>query len=122
MEARRAAADGREWRPVRRGWCLGRPEFRAELLGEMREQTGPNHAGEERREAAAAWAGQRLAKELRRLGWTAPELGRRRKGDPQKVELARRLRRETTVTLGWLAEKLCMGTAGSLANLLRTSK
>jgi len=97
-------------------------KFRAELLGEMREQTGPNHAGEERREAAAAWAGQRLAKELRRLGWTAPELGRRRKGDPQKVELARRLRRETTVTLGWLAETLCMGTAGSLANLLRTSK
>ena len=119
MEGRRAAELEREWQPIRRGWCLGRPEFRTELLGEMREQTGPNHAGAERRESEAAWAGQWLAAELKRLDWTAAELADRRKGDPQKVELARQIRAETTMTLAWIAEKLNMGAAGSLANLLR---
>ena len=98
---------------------MGRPEFRAELLAEMREQSGPNHAGAERRESEAAWAGQWLAAELKRLDWTAAELADRRKGDPQKVELARQIRAETTMTLAWIAEKLNMGAAGSLANLLR---
>ncbi len=121
MEGRRAGELEREWQPIRRGWCLGRLEFRAELLAEMLEQIGPNHAGAARRESEAAWAGQWLAAELKRLGWTAAELLDRRKGDPQKVELARRLRAETTMTLACIAEKLNMGAAGSLANLLRQS-
>jgi hypothetical protein len=33
--------------------------------------------------------------------------------------IARRLREETTMTLNWIAGKLKMGAAGSLANLLR---
>ena len=45
-------------------------------------------------------------------------MGQRRKGDPVKVELAQRLRRETTVTLGWIAERLQMGTKTHLAHLL----
>lgn len=119
MEARRAAELEREWQPIRRGWCLGGPEFRSEMLAEMREQTGPNHAGAERRESEAAWAGELLAAELQRLGWTNDHLAARRKGDPQKLALARRLRQETTMTLPWIAEKLHIGAAGSLANLLR---
>ena len=35
---------------------------------------------------------------LRRRGWAEAELGRRRKGDPQKVELAWALRARTTMT------------------------
>jgi len=46
----------------------------------------------------------------------------RRKGDAQKLKLARRLCQETTMTLNWSAERLNMGTAGSLANLLRDAK
>jgi hypothetical protein len=30
------------------------------------------------------------------------------KGDPWKVRMAARLRRETTMTLKWIAERLCM--------------
>ncbi len=73
-----------------------------------------------RREFAARMEGRRAA-ELKRLGWIASALAGRRKGDPQKVELARRLREETTMTLPWLVETLNMGAAGSLANLLRKS-
>jgi len=36
-------------------------------------------------------------------------LEQRRKGDFGKVRIAQRLRRETTMTLGWIAERLRMG-------------
>jgi len=39
-----------------------------------------------------------------------------------EVKLARRLRQETTMTLNTIAKQLKMGTAGSLANLLRKTK
>ena len=32
------------------------------------------------------------------------------KGDPAKVALAARLRAETTMTVGWIAERLGMGS------------
>jgi hypothetical protein len=53
-------------------------------------------------------------------GWTASlDLAQRRKGDAQKLRIARRLRQETTMTLNWIAKRLNMGAAGALANLLR---
>jgi hypothetical protein len=57
-----------------------------------------------------------------RRRWTAADLARRRKGDGQKVKLALRLRQETTMTLRWTAQRLNMGVAGSLANLLRRAE
>ena len=56
--------------------------------------------------------------EMKRRKWDEKSLGARRKGDKMKVQLAERLRRETTMTLGWIAERLEMGTAGYLAHLL----
>jgi hypothetical protein len=41
------------------------------------------------------------------------------KATPRSSKLARRLREETTMTLHWIAQRLNMGAAGSLANLLR---
>ena len=35
-----------------------------------------------------------------------------------KVALGARLRAETTMTLGWVAERLALGTRGCLNNLL----
>jgi len=53
-----------------------------------------------------------VAGELKRLRWIEEDLAQRRKG----------VRRETTMTWKWLAQRLNMGTAGSLANLLRNKK
>ena len=64
----------------------------------------------------------RPQQKLSREGWTVRDLAQRRKGDAVKVRLARRLRQETTMTLSWIANQLRMGTAGSLANLLRKPK
>jgi len=54
-----------------------------------------------------------LAEELARLGWSEEELARRRKGDPGKMALERRLRRETTLTVQALAARLHLGTSKS---------
>ena len=43
---------------------------------------------------------------------------RYRKGDMHKVKMALRLRRETTMTLGWIADQLQMGTKTHLSHLL----
>ena len=56
-----------------------------------------------------AWAEQLVAEELNKCLWTDAELAQRRKGEPQKVKIARRLRQETTMTLKWFAKRLNMG-------------
>ena len=42
--------------------------------------------------------------------WTESQLSSRRKGEAGKVQMAWRLRRETTMTLRWRAHRLQMGT------------
>jgi hypothetical protein len=57
--------------------------------------------------------------ELKAIHWTGDNLLRRRKGDPQKVRTAARLRRGTTMTLEWIAARLRMGAATHVAALLQ---
>lgn len=118
MERRRWADLNREFKPVERGWCLGGEEFRRELLEQVSRSAGPRHVGEEVRQSAQAKAEGLAREELTRLGWSQEELERRRKGDAQKVRIAARLRRETTMALAWIAERLRMGTSAHLAHLL----
>ena len=66
LEERRGAEEGEEFKPIRRGWCLGEEKFREELLTQMSERMGA----------------------------------------------------ETTMTVGWIAERLAMGTRGYLNHLL----
>ena len=86
-------------KPVERGWCLGGEEFRRELLEAVDELADSQDAGEEVRQSALAGAERMAQEESARLGWDPEELERRRQGDPQKVLIAGRLRRETTITL-----------------------
>ncbi len=59
-----------------------------------------------------------IAEELKRGRWQEAELKTRPKGDSVKVALAARLRAETTMTMGWIAERLVMGTREYLNHLL----
>ena len=106
LEERRGAQKGEEFKPIRRGWCLGGETFRKELLAQMSEQLGAEHYGEERTETAEAMAEQIIAAELKRRRWKEADLKTRSKGDLLKVMLAARLRAETTMTVGWIAERL----------------
>jgi REP element-mobilizing transposase RayT len=119
MEMRRWEDQPDQWEKLRRGWCIGEETFRAELLEQMSRQIGALHGGSERREAATAKAERLLSEELEQRGWTDEELARRRKADGEKLEIAQRLRLETTMTWGWIASHLQMGTAGYAANSLR---
>lgn len=118
LERRRGEETEEEFEPIRRGWCFGDDEYRKELLELVEAKAGANHYGEELRESAEAKAERLLAAELKRLGWSSADLKKKRKGDPEKVALAARLREETTVTLAWLAERLHMGTRSHLTHLL----
>jgi hypothetical protein len=69
-------------------------------------------------ETPQAKAERIVAEELKRRKWDEKALTRRRKGNPGKLAIAQRLRRETTVTLGWVAKRLQMGTRTHLAHLL----
>ena len=118
MEARRQGELEGEFKPVRRGWCLGSEEFRKELLAQVDQKRGRWHYGPELQESAEAKAERLLAEELQIRRWTEQKLQATRKGEPVKVELALRLRAETTMSLDWIAKRLGAGTRGHLAHLL----
>ena len=88
----------------------------------MTSLSEPHYAGTEWQQTAEKKATGILDQELRRRGWKLEELKRRRKGDLEKIKIARHLRTETTMTLAWIAQTLQMGTAGSLANCLRKER
>jgi hypothetical protein len=120
MEERRMqGANPGEWRGVRRGWFLGDAQFKKELLAQMHQSFGAHHGGEEREESCQGQAERLLESELKRLGWTKEDLAGRPKGDARKVQVAQRLREETTMTLAWIAERLLMGSASTVAQSLR---
>ncbi len=75
-------------------------------------------AGPEWRETAQKKAGDIVAEELRRRGWGARELEGRRKAAPGKMQMACRLRAETSLTFEWIAEHLNMGAPGYASNCL----
>ena len=114
MEARRQEeTNPRSPRVPRRGWCLGSEEFKQRLLEQMEGRVGERHCGGVRQEMAEGTAERIVAEELRRLGWKERELVERRKGDPEKLRIAARVRRETTLTLKAIAARLHLGAASS---------
>lgn len=119
MEERRRSEHTEGIQKMRRGWYLGDEEFRRELLAQMEGKIGQHHGGPERRESAEQKAERILKEELTRRGWDPKELKRRRKADPGKVEVARRLRKETTMPWQWIATALMMGAADYAAACVR---
>ncbi len=118
LENRRRMEESADYRGIRRGWFLGDDALRQELLAKVSEQAGALHYGEAVHEAAEAKAERIVAEELRKRGWKPAMLGTLRKGDPEKLAMAGRLRAETTMTLAWIAARLHMGTRTHLAHLL----
>ena len=105
-----------------KGWCSGSEVFRKELLAQVSVLAKSRHAGPEIQEAGLAKAERIARQELDQLKWNETDLKGRRKSDPQKVRIAARLRSETTMTLEWIAARLCMGAPTHLASLLQRQK
>jgi hypothetical protein len=71
-----------------------------------------------RRESQAARAEAIIAEELRRTGWKETEFKERPKNDAAKRTLGARLRRETTLTISEIAQRLHMGGRKSFSSQL----
>ncbi len=122
LEQRRGMAEGDTFKAVRRGWFFGEETLKKELLAQVSAKIGAWHYGEAVRESAQATAERIVAEELKRHGWSDKTLLEREKGDAKKVIMAQRLRRETTMTLEWIAKRLQTGTKTYLAHLLYWQK
>jgi REP element-mobilizing transposase RayT len=119
MEARRMeGSDEAALGVLRRGWCLGSMDYKQQMLEQMEGKLGEHHSGELRQEMAEAKAGRIMVEELARLGWTAAELAERRKSDPDKLAIAARLRRETTLSLRAISARVLLGSSKSANALL----
>lgn len=118
LEARRGAEAGAEYKDIRRGWFFGGKALKKELLGQMSERVGREHYGEERQESQVEKAERMVAEEMKRRRWRAETLEKLAKGDVEKVKIAVRLRRETLVTVAWIAARLQMGSVANVNTLL----
>jgi REP element-mobilizing transposase RayT len=104
---------------IRRGWYFGAEDFLARLLDRITGPVSEHHHARERNETEEQKADRMVRARLKQLRWTRSDLKARRKGDRQKVRLARELRAETTVSLKWIAQRLEMGSWTYVSNLLR---
>ena len=119
VEQRRRRVEPGEWKALRRGWMIGGAERRQELLERMGQEVGQHHGGEEIQETEQQRAELLVRQELQKRRWTESDLKQRRKTDAGKVRIAARLRRETVMTLEWIAARLQMGSRYTLANCLK---
>jgi hypothetical protein len=100
---------------------LGSEEFREQMLEQIDGKIGEHHSGNLRLETAEAKAERIVTEELRRLNWKESDLVSRRKSDPGKLEIAARLRRETTLTIKAIANRTHLGTSKSANIRLHTA-
>jgi hypothetical protein len=121
MEARRDANQA-EFRGLKRGWYLGDKQFRKELVARLSKKRRSDYFGNDLPEAEEAKAERIVKEELKKLGWKEKDLALRRKGNSEKVRVARLLRQHTTMTAGWIAKRLQMGVPGHLTHLLYWGK
>jgi hypothetical protein len=119
MERRRLEEMGSEsLESFRKDWCLGSETFRKECLEKTEDKLSDNHPGRARLETAVAKAERLIAQELVRINWTNEDLSSRAKSDPLKLALAARLRRETTLSIRQIADRLKLGKPkGAKSNL-----
>lgn len=108
-----------------RGWCIGGKEFRRTMQESMKEQLAqwrerrfvglePDELKEER---AKAWE-EALGAYAKASKIDLNNLGPR-KSSPEKVRLATAMKLGTSVSNGWLAERLAMGQPASVSQFVR---
>jgi REP element-mobilizing transposase RayT len=123
ISAAKPADADEEWEVIRKGWYLGSPEFRDELLDRLDDVLKgvkrKSLDGEEMRSHDEVEARRLLRKALEVLGIRESDLPDMQKGAPEKAVLAWYLRKNTTVGRAWIAERLIMGDESRITKLVR---
>ena len=104
--------------PLRRAWKLGAEDFRDWLADKLSRRGREGERARERSETDAALAERIVRAALREVGWRDIDLATKPKGHRVKVKIASELRAETPMTRQWIANRLKMGSAGYVSNLL----
>ena len=124
MEMRRHAkghADEKLWSGIRRGWRFGAEDFLERLVAsDAAKNANPAiHKGdavaETMEEKARHLVGEFFGK--RKVG--LEELRALKKGDPLKIELAAELRKQSAMSMRWIARELNAGAPNSVWNAMR---
>jgi len=92
------------------------------VVGRANGKLGEHHSGELKRETAEAKAERIIREELKERRWMEKDLEERAKSDPEKLAMAARLRRETTLTIPAIAARLHLGSWKSFAAKLNRWK
>lgn len=110
---------------LRRGWYWGSQAFGEKLLAMVSKANAAKPKGRSYRGAAAQRAhDEKTAEEilqagLKEEGLPQKELATLPGSDARKVRIARKIRAETTVRMGWIAERLCMRSAANVSQILK---
>ncbi len=109
---------------LRRGWYWGTQAFAERMLNTFRPGTSKAKSRAysrtaERRAHGLQQAERWVQEGLAAAGLAEVDLAGLKGTDPRKVALADLLWRHTTVSQGWLAEKLHLQSAGNVSQLLR---
>jgi len=119
MEQRRTNEDGDGvYSGIRRGWRLGAEDFMDRLRDKIEVAERDRHEASQVRETMRSRARRMIEEELAITGLKVEDLASLPKGAPIKVRIARKLRKETTLTLKEVASLLHGGNWRSLANAL----
>lgn len=103
---------------IRRGWKLGAEDFLDRLQDQLQGATRDRHEATQVRESMQIQAQRIIEEELAKEGLSREELPLLRKGAGVKIQLARKLRQSTTLTLKEVSQLLHAGNWRSLANAL----
>lgn len=120
-----AAPQGRDARlsHLRRGWYWGSREFAEQALEHARELIGTRNnptyrSGEVRRSHDLDEAERIVSKGMAALGLAEDSLEETSGSTLEKTVLARAVRNRTSVGLGWIADRLKMGSASNVSRLM----
>ena len=116
-------ADEELWKGIRRGWKLGAKDFVERLVGMGLGGEGNTviHSAEAVEETMEERARGIVRGFLEERGMGLEEFRKLRKGHGDKLLLARELRRQTTMTMAWIARELNAGVPQTLWRALWAS-
>jgi hypothetical protein len=112
------------WKGIRRGWKFGAEDFLERLVGMGNGGVGNAaiHLSEALEETMEEKARGIVRGFLEERGMELEEFRKLRKGHPEKIALARELRRQSTMTMAWIAAELNAGVPQTLWRALWSSR
>ena len=116
-QARREPEDETQ---LRRGWKIGAEDFRDWLAEKLLRRGRKGEQARDRTETDEALAEGMVVEALAAIRWREIDLALQPKGHRVKVEIAQRLREQTPMTRQWIADRLRMGSASYVSNLLNS--